>query len=98
MIKEAMDVLEGRSKHVVITNTIHNVDRTFGATLSHEISKRKVEEGLPDNSIGENTKYFHNVVHLCILTGSRASRSCPTPHFFIDFFDSLIQFYLLFKR
>merc|ERR1719483_1427553 len=46
-----MDVLEGRSKHVDINMKICNEDRTFGATLSHEISKRTVEEGLPEGSI-----------------------------------------------
>lgn len=38
MIAQAKDVLEGKAKSVKIVSDIHNVDRTFGATLSHEIS------------------------------------------------------------
>ncbi|XP_005109373.2 putative glutamate synthase [NADPH] [Aplysia californica] len=51
MIAQAMDVLEGRSKHVLIETKICNEDRAFGATLSNEISKRTVEDGLPEKSI-----------------------------------------------
>ena len=39
MLELAKDVLDGKSKNVKIDMTITNVDRTFGATLSNEISK-----------------------------------------------------------
>lgn len=51
VLELAKDVLDGKSKNVKIDLTIRNVDRTFGATLSNEISKRTAEDGLPPKSI-----------------------------------------------
>lgn len=51
VIELAKDVLEGRSKHVDIQLQITNVDRTFGATLSNQISLKYKDVGLPDDSI-----------------------------------------------
>ncbi|XP_013383642.1 putative glutamate synthase [NADPH] isoform X1 [Lingula anatina] len=56
LIKAAMDVLEGKSSQCNIDMTVCNEDRTFGATLSYEVSKRFVEAGLPDGSININLK------------------------------------------
>lgn len=39
VIELARDVLDGKEKHVSIELPICNEDRTFGATLSYEISK-----------------------------------------------------------
>ena len=38
VIEQAKDVLEGKAPKVDIDMRITNVDRTFGATLSNEIS------------------------------------------------------------
>uniref|UniRef100_A0A2C9JI59 glutamate synthase (NADH) n=1 Tax=Biomphalaria glabrata TaxID=6526 RepID=A0A2C9JI59_BIOGL len=54
VIDMARDVIDGKSKHIKINLPICNEDRTFGATLSHEISKRTVEAGLPPKSIEIN--------------------------------------------
>ncbi|XP_025097686.1 putative glutamate synthase [NADPH] isoform X1 [Pomacea canaliculata] len=56
VIEKAKNVIEGREKQVIIDLEVHNVDRTFGATLSNYISKLYVEEGLPDRSIIINCK------------------------------------------
>lgn len=39
LIEKAREVVEGRSKQVVIDMEVNNRDRTFGATLSNYISK-----------------------------------------------------------
>uniref|UniRef100_A0A0B7B9R4 glutamate synthase (NADH) n=1 Tax=Arion vulgaris TaxID=1028688 RepID=A0A0B7B9R4_9EUPU len=64
VIELARNVLDGKEKHVKIELPICNEDRTFGATLSYEISKRTVEEGLPHKSIEIN------------LTGSGGQSFC----------------------
>lgn len=51
VIEKAKDVIEGTSPHIDIQMSIRNNMRTFGATLSHVISMKYQEEGLPDNSI-----------------------------------------------
>ncbi|ESO94104.1 hypothetical protein LOTGIDRAFT_239527 [Lottia gigantea] len=51
LIAEAMDVLEGKKKSVVINMKVTNEDRAFASTLSWQVSKRYVEAGLPPNSI-----------------------------------------------
>ena len=51
VIERARDVLEGRSSRVDAEFNITNQDRTFGATLSNEISLRYKEKGLADDSI-----------------------------------------------
>ncbi|XP_060602982.1 uncharacterized protein LOC132756035 [Ruditapes philippinarum] len=56
IIKEAQNVIDGKQRQVVIEKTVTNEDRTFGATLSYYISKKYVEEGLPDKSIIINLK------------------------------------------
>ncbi|KAL8570900.1 hypothetical protein ACOMHN_023573 [Nucella lapillus] len=56
LIEESRDVVEGRSKQAVINLVVKNTDRTFGATLSNFISKKKAEEGLPEGSIIINCK------------------------------------------
>ena len=38
MIEKSKDVLEGKAKSVDINLEVTNEDRTFGSTLSHEIS------------------------------------------------------------
>ncbi len=50
LIKEAGGAIKGAEK-VWISHNINNVDRTIGAMLSGEISKRYGEEGLPDDTI-----------------------------------------------
>jgi glutamate synthase (ferredoxin) len=45
-----------RSEPVVINTKIRNVNRTVGAMLSYEISKRYGEEGLPNDTITVNCK------------------------------------------
>ncbi len=45
-----------RSEPVVINTEIRNVNRTVGAMLSYEISKRYGEEGLPEETIRVNCK------------------------------------------
>lgn len=56
VIDDAIDVLDGKQKSINLEYTICNEDRTFGATLSHEISRRTVEEGLPEGSINISLK------------------------------------------
>jgi glutamate synthase (NADPH/NADH) len=51
LINLSMNVLEGKDNTVTINLPITNLDRSTGATLSHEISKRFGDVGLPDNSI-----------------------------------------------
>ena len=46
---ECLDVIEGRQNGRMVTAEICNVDRAFGATLSHYISKKYGEAGLPDH-------------------------------------------------
>lgn len=50
MIKQASKAIKAQEK-VWISHTIKNVDRTIGAMLSGEISKRYGEKGLPENTI-----------------------------------------------
>lgn len=50
LLKEARKAIRGAEK-VWISHPIVNVDRTTGAMLSGEISKRYGEAGLPDNTI-----------------------------------------------
>ena len=50
-IQQAMDVLDGKQDSIRMDMKITNVDRTFGATLSNEISRRYKEVGLRDDSI-----------------------------------------------
>ncbi|XP_076444401.1 uncharacterized protein LOC143282637 [Babylonia areolata] len=56
LIEKSRDVVEGKSKQVVMDLTVKNTDRTFGATLSNFISNKKAEEGLPEGSIIINCK------------------------------------------
>ena len=51
LIELSREVLEGRSKTVDIEMKIQNEQRTFGATLSNQISLQCGSDGLPDNSI-----------------------------------------------
>ena len=44
-------MLETGSGQVLFESDISNEYRTFGATLSYEVSRRYKEAGLPDNSI-----------------------------------------------
>ena len=46
-----MDVLDGKKDSIELAMKISNEDRTFGATLSNEISLRYREVGLKDDSI-----------------------------------------------
>ncbi|KAE8951992.1 hypothetical protein PR001_g33485, partial [Phytophthora rubi] len=50
LIAKAKDALENKTP-VVIEDVATNLDRTLGATLSHEICKRYGEEGLPNGTI-----------------------------------------------
>ncbi len=50
LIREANKAIKSKEK-VWLSASINNVDRTIGAMLSGEISKRYGEEGLPDNTI-----------------------------------------------
>ncbi len=50
LIRQAKPALDGK-KPVSISIGIRNVNRTFGAMLSAEISRAYGEEGLPDNTI-----------------------------------------------
>lgn len=50
LIPQAKEALE-HGKKVTIEHSISNVNRTLGATLSHEICKRFGEQGLPDETI-----------------------------------------------
>uniref|UniRef100_A0A914W3F6 glutamate synthase (NADH) n=1 Tax=Plectus sambesii TaxID=2011161 RepID=A0A914W3F6_9BILA len=56
VIEAAMSVLESGTGQCNLSYDIHNYDRTFGATLSFEISRRYQETGLPDNSINIKLK------------------------------------------
>ncbi|XP_067951479.1 uncharacterized protein [Watersipora subatra] len=47
VIAKAHSVVEGHSQECKLTMPIFNHDRTFGATLSYEISRRYGETGLP---------------------------------------------------
>lgn len=47
LAKDALDT----QKPVTIESTISNVNRTLGATISHEVCKRYGETGLPDGTI-----------------------------------------------
>ena len=51
VIEQARGVLEGREERIDLEMKITNEDRTFGATLSNEISLRYREVGLKDDSI-----------------------------------------------
>ncbi len=50
LIKEAKKAIRGAEK-VWISHSVANIDRTTGAMLSGEISKRYGEKGLPDDTI-----------------------------------------------
>ncbi|EGZ08832.1 hypothetical protein PHYSODRAFT_305707 [Phytophthora sojae] len=50
LIAKAKDALESKTP-VVIDDVATNLDRTLGATLSHEICKRYGEQGLPDGTV-----------------------------------------------
>ncbi|EEY64939.1 glutamate synthase, putative [Phytophthora infestans T30-4] len=50
LIDKAKTALENKTP-VVIEDVATNLDRTLGATLSHEVCKRYGEEGLPDGTI-----------------------------------------------
>ncbi|EAQ78234.1 glutamate synthase large subunit [Blastopirellula marina] len=50
LIAKAMPSIESR-KPIRFASKIININRTVGATLSHEIAKRYGENGLPDDSI-----------------------------------------------
>ncbi|OFX53932.1 MAG: glutamate synthase subunit alpha [Bacteroidetes bacterium GWB2_41_8] len=53
LIREANKAIKSKEK-VWLSHTITNVDRTVGAMLSGEISRRYGEEGLPNNTIMAN--------------------------------------------
>jgi glutamate synthase (NADPH/NADH) large chain len=53
LIREANKAIKSKEK-VWLAHTITNVDRTVGAMLSGEISRRYGEEGLPNNTIMAN--------------------------------------------
>ena len=46
LVKEAMDVLEGKTKSVEIFTDVNNLNRSVGTMLSYEISKRYGQDGL----------------------------------------------------
>ncbi len=50
LIEHAQPALDD-AHHVVIKRPIRNLDRAVGAMLSHEVSKRYGEQGLPDGTI-----------------------------------------------
>ncbi len=50
LIELSTEALEDRQP-VVLRHAIHNIDRTAGAMLSAEVSRRHGEEGLPENTI-----------------------------------------------
>ncbi len=50
LIELSTEALEDRQP-VVLRHAIHNIDRTTGAMLSAEVSRRHGEEGLPENTI-----------------------------------------------
>jgi len=51
LIEKARDVIDGKSQNVKIEMEVENIDRAFATTLSYEISKKYLENGLPDDSI-----------------------------------------------
>ncbi|XP_061171212.1 uncharacterized protein LOC133180759 [Saccostrea echinata] len=51
VLEKCRDVIDGKQKSVTLNMNICNEDRTFGATLSYYISKKTVEDGLPEGSI-----------------------------------------------
>ncbi len=53
LIREANKAIKSKEK-VWLSHPINNVDRTIGAMLSGEISRRYGEEGLPNNTINAN--------------------------------------------
>mmetsp|Transcript_5396 Transcript_5396/g.10833 ORF Transcript_5396/g.10833 Transcript_5396/m.10833 type:complete len:2179 (-) Transcript_5396:728-7264(-) len=53
LLREAAPALESK-KPVVIKSEIKNINRSAGTILSHEISKKYGEEGLPDDTITIN--------------------------------------------
>ncbi len=53
LIAKCADALEGK-KSVTLDETIINTDRATGTMLSHEIAKRRANEGLPEGSIRVN--------------------------------------------
>jgi len=53
LIKEAQPALK-HAKKVVIDTELKNINRTVGAMLSHEISKRCGQDGLPEDTITIN--------------------------------------------
>jgi len=53
LIREANKAIKSKEK-VWLSHSINNVDRTIGAMLSGEISRRYGEEGLPNNTIMAN--------------------------------------------
>jgi glutamate synthase (NADPH/NADH) large chain len=53
LIREANKAIKSKEK-VWLAHTITNVDRTVGAMLSGEISRRYGEEGLPNNTVMAN--------------------------------------------
>ena len=50
LIRQSQPALESQTP-VRIESQIHNINRTVGTTLSHEISKRYGEDGLPEGTI-----------------------------------------------
>ena len=56
LIKDSMDVLEGKIESVQIDTDVNNLNRSVGTMLSYEISKRFGEDGLPCNSINVNLR------------------------------------------
>ena len=51
LIKQAVDVLEERKENIKLFTPIKNNNRSVGAKLSYEVSKRFASKGLKDNSI-----------------------------------------------
>lgn len=51
LIENALPVLDGMQKNVIIEAEVNNENRTVGATLSHEVALRYGEDGLPEDSI-----------------------------------------------
>lgn len=48
IIPLCMDVIDGKAQEITLEYEITNFQRTFGATLSHEIGKKFVDSGLPE--------------------------------------------------
>jgi len=51
LIEKCAPVIEGKMKKIDLDVKIYNEQRTFGATLSNQVSLKHGEEGLPDGSI-----------------------------------------------